>query len=302
MKIRINYLDGALSIAKYLSIYYLSAKMICFAIPKFLFMQFRILHYSSYVPLVEVSKAEHMWSFFGRSYHYNLFIGLAELLIGVLVVFKRTRLIALLISFAVCANILILNIEFEIFFALQHVILDLIITILLLSDYYKHLYRFFFQLGGKLDQSIDYAKNGFKKYFPYIFVITVFVSYLIFAFQLRSGVNEEVVGAYEIKKLQIAESEIGLKKGSIAKQPMIFLEYNNQVVISINDSLFKGSYSSTKDSIKLYFRDLGGLNMKRMQGIIKGDSIIGRTEDGSPFGMTLFRLNKEQNYLNELYR
>ena len=265
-------------------------------------MQFRILNYTSYVPLVEVSKAEHMWSFFGRSYHYNLFIGLAELLIGVLVVFKRTRLIALLISFAVCANIIVLNIEFEISFALPHVILDFIITLLLLSGFYRDLYRFFLQLGGKFDQSIGSANNGFKKYFPYAFVITVFVSYFLFAFELRSNVNEEVVGAYEIKDLHIDESKVRLKKGSIAKHPMLFLEYNNEAIMSINDSLFKGSYSSKKDSIKLFFRDLGDLRIERIKGIIKGNSIIGRTENESHFGMTIIRLNKEQNYLNGLYK
>ncbi len=52
-------------------------------------------------------------SFFGRSYAYNIFIGLTELAVGVLVVFKRTRLIALLISLGVCLNIFIINFEFD---------------------------------------------------------------------------------------------------------------------------------------------------------------------------------------------
>jgi len=126
-------LRNVLNVLKYLLIYYLSAKMICFAIPKLLHMQFRVLHYESYLPLAEISKYQHMWSFFGRSYNYNIFIGLAEFLIGALVVFKRTRLIALLISLGVCANIIILNIEFEIFFALEHVLVDFAITLILLS-------------------------------------------------------------------------------------------------------------------------------------------------------------------------
>jgi len=108
-------LKNILVVFKYLLIYYLSAKMICFAIPKLLHMQFRVMHYESYLPLAEISKYQHMWSFFGRSYNYNIFISLAEFLIGAIVVFKRTRLIALLISLGVCANLIILNIEFDIF-------------------------------------------------------------------------------------------------------------------------------------------------------------------------------------------
>ena len=147
---------------KYLFIYYLSAKMIVFAIPKLLFTQFRILHWESYVPLVELSKYQHMWSFFGRSYNYNLFIGSIEILIGALIVFKRTRLIALLVALGIFTNILILNIEFDIYFAIAHIFADWLIVILLLSNYYGDLYKFFVTLGGKFNHSIKLRKIGLK--------------------------------------------------------------------------------------------------------------------------------------------
>lgn len=236
------HLARTLNILKYLAIYYLSAKMICFAIPKFLHMQFRVLHYQSYAPLVEISKYEHMWSFFGRSYNYNLFIGLAEFSIGMLIVFKRTRLIALLISLAVCTNILILNIEFEITFAVQHVLIDLMLTLLLLAYYYPDLYRFFIKLGGKFEGSVQ-KRNKFQTWFPYFFVIALSVSYFIYAKKLKTTVNDQIVGAYIIQDLQLNDIEVELGSGGLAEKPMLFLEHNSEVVLSIRDTLYKGIYA-----------------------------------------------------------
>jgi hypothetical protein len=71
-------LKKIIRIAKYLAIFYLSIGMIALAIPKLLEMQFRVDHYQAFIPLAELPKSTHMWSFFGRSYVYNLFIGLTD--------------------------------------------------------------------------------------------------------------------------------------------------------------------------------------------------------------------------------
>lgn len=175
-----------LRILKYLAIYYLSTKMICFAIPKILFMQFRVLHWQSFVPLIEVSKQQHMWSFFGRSYNYNLFIGITEFLVGILIVFDRTRLIALIMALGLCVNILILNIEFDIYYAISHASMDLALTLLLLFGYRKDLYKFFVKLGGKFDDSIVVSKGKLARIFPYTFIIVLSFSYLIFSIYIRT--------------------------------------------------------------------------------------------------------------------
>lgn len=298
---RIHFLFRTLNILKYLAIYYLSAKMICFAIPKFLHMQFRILNWQSYVPLVELSKYEHMWSFFGRSYNYNLFIGLIEFLIGVLIVFSRTRLIALLISLAACTNILILNIEFEIIFALQHIILDLTLTILLLSFYYKDLFKFFLKMGGKFHQAKINNRNKFQIWFPYFFVIILSLSYFIFAKDLKSTVNDEITGAYRIRSLEINKTIIELGEGVLADEPMLFLEHNFQVVLSMRDTLYKGRYTWEKDSIKLYFFP-SDLKLRSIQGIISNTSITGKNSEGDSFRIHYERIEGEKNYLNRVYQ
>lgn len=296
-------LKNILTVVKYLLIYYLSAKMICFAIPKLLHMQFRILHYESYLPLVEISKYQHMWSFFGRSYNYNIFIGMAEFLIGALVVFKRTRLLALLISLGVCANITILNIEFDIDFALAHVLVDFAITLVLLAGYHKDLYRFFIEMGGKFNREAPIEKfRSYKVYLPFLFVLILSVSYSIFAYTLRSTVNDEVVGTYEIKSILLNKEAMEISRGTLGNRPMMFLEHNNQAVLSINDSLYFGSYYAAEDSLRIGFMDpvIGGI--KIANGSLDQNSMTGFTDEEVDFEIIYERIDGDKNYLNELYR
>lgn len=266
-------------------------------------MQFRILHYESYLPLVEISKYQHMWSFFGRSYNYNIFIGLAEFLVGALVIFKRTRLIALLISLGVCVNITILNLEFDVDFAVQHVFLDLAITLVLLSWYSRDLYRFFIEMGGKFKRSSPIENfRSYKIYLPFLFVLILTVSYSIFAYRVRSTVNDEVVGAYEIKKLLVDDEKLEIFGGKLGKRPMMFLEYNNQAVLSINDSLYFGSYHAADGKLRLGFKNpiVGGI--KIANGSLAENSMTGTTDEEVNFEIVYQRLDGEENYLNELYR
>lgn len=294
----------SLKVLKYLCIYYLSAKMICFAIPKFLFMQFRILHWQSYAPLVEISKHQHMWSFFGRSYHYNLFIGLTEFLIGVLIVFRRTRLIALLLALGVCLNILVLNIEFDADFAINHVLFDLTIITVLLYDYGKGLYRYFIQIGGKFDNSMVALESKFMTRLPYLFIFFLSVSYFIFAFGIKKkyAVNENIVGAYHIQDIKINDSIRDLGQGWQTKDPMLFIEYNNQFVLSITDTLVMGRYIQKEDSITIYMEYPNQFDLKSIKGLMKNSSsIIGTTGKNQTFQMIYEKVDGRNNYLNNLY-
>ena len=302
MILKIAPLVKALNVIKYLAIYYLSIKMICFAIPKFLFMQFRVFHYESFIPLAEISKLQHMWSFFGRSYNYNLFIGTVEFLIGILVVFNRTRLIALLLSLGVCANILILNIEFDVYFAIQHVSLDLAITVLLLTEYYKDLYKFFIELGGKFRVQVNSASSAFLKKLPFLYIIIFPIGYFIFAYKLRSSVNEELVGSYRIKDFQINDDYLEIKQGKLGKTPMIFFERKNLAVLSINDSIYFGGYSTKNDSITIYFRTPIVKNIRKIKGELKNQSLLrGAINDSALINMEIERLLPKEDYLNNLY-
>jgi len=295
---------NTLTVLKYLAIYYLSAKMICFAIPKILFMQFRIPNYSTYITLAEMSKYQHMWSFFGRSYNYNLFIGGMEFLIGALVLFKRTRLIALLISLGVCLNILILNIEFEILFATQHILLDLGITLILLIEYRKDILKFFITLGGKMEGVAKSSEYKFFRLFPYVFLAIVSIGYFIFSLYIKEVYigDPNIIGAYKIEKIQINDSTLTPSPGRYGKHPMLFLENSNQFVLSVEDTLYVGAYTIEDKKINFGLESYTKFGLKSFIGDFENNILKGKDDEDKPLEIFVERIPEEENYLNGLYK
>ncbi len=294
-----------LKVLKVLAIYSLASKMITFAIPKLLFMQFRQLHWESFVYLAETTRFQHMWSFFGRSYYYNVFIGIAEFLIGALILFPRTRLIALLLSLGVCLNIFILNIEFDVDFAIGHITLDLALTLFLLLEYYKDIYKFFISLGGKFNSVKSVPKYKFFRVFPYIFLVVLSVGYFVLSIYIKStmSVTDNIVGSYEVKSIKVNDSIIDLSKGSIGRKPMIFFEHNSQLVLSIQDTMYTGFYLIRDEKMSLGFNEPTKFGLKRLIDVdFNENSINGTSEDQIPFQIEYQRLEEKEDYLNGLHR
>lgn len=297
-------LKKILNVLKYLAIYSLSTKMITFAIPKLLYMQFRQLHWESFVYLSEVTKFQHMWSFFGRSYNYNLFIGITEFLIGALIIFRKTRLIALLLSLGVCLNIFILNIEFEVYFAIRHISFDLAITILLLLEYYKDIYQFFIKLGGKFNEVRLKPKHKFFRIFPYVYVVLLSVGYFIFSVYVKSmySVEGPFVGSYEVNAIKVNDTVMDLRKGSIGRKPMLFLEHNSQLILSVQDTMYTGFYQVKDENISLGFEAPTHFGLHRLLDVSFDTSHIkGAAESGEVFEIAFEKLSVEEDYLNGLY-
>ena len=130
--------------------YFISLVLIAFAVSKFFDAQFQIYHHAGHMPLNDISPMTHAWSFFGRSYPYNLFLGIVEFLAGVFILFRRTRLLGLLIALGIYSNILIIDIEFQVYDALTHVVVEFFVVLLLLLPYVKDLATFFWRNMGRI--------------------------------------------------------------------------------------------------------------------------------------------------------
>ncbi|MBZ9778598.1 hypothetical protein LB452_06650 [Psychroflexus sp. CAK8W] len=296
-------LKKVITFAKYLAIILLSIDMIVLAIPKLLQMQFRMPHYRAFVPLAELPKPELMMSFFGRSYAYNIFIGLTELAIGILIIFKRTRLIGLLISLGVCLNIFIINIEFDLMFeVVRHITMTLSLTLLLLIEYRKDLYRFFIELGGKLNGEVIKAKSGVWQKLRIGYVILFPITYFIFSFVVISMFDYNLIGSYEIKSTEIKNETIAFKKGRLGSTPMLFFEKNDRVKLSVNDSLHHGSYKIDGEHLLMNFWSTTNHPFEYIDAQIEDYTFItGTLNDSIPLQMGIERLPVEKDYLNGMY-
>ena len=296
-------LKKIITFLKYAAILYLSIGMIALAIPKLLEMQFRVDHYDAFVPLAELPKPIHMWSFFGRSYVYNLFIGLTELAIGILIVFKRTRLLGLLISLGVCLNIFILNIEFDMIYEIvRHISIDLLLTVVLLIEYRKDVYKFFIEMGGKLNGEVIKAKSGVWKKLRIGYVILFPMAYFIFSYTIISSFDYNFIGSYEIKNTKIENESISFSKGTLGSTPMLFFERNDRVKLSVNDSLHHGSYKIEGEHLLMSFWSTTNHPIEYIDAQIKDNTFItGTLNDSIPIQMEIERLPVEKDYLNGMY-
>lgn len=95
--------------------YYLSLQLLKYGADKIFKNQFYVPEPNIlYTPLGRVNKDLLYWSSMGTSHFYSVFLGALEILAGLLVVVKRTRLAGFLLSFGILLNVVVINFAFDI--------------------------------------------------------------------------------------------------------------------------------------------------------------------------------------------
>ena len=270
----------------FLGVYFIALVLMAFAVSKFFNMQFQVMNYAGYMPLNETSLFNHAWSFFGRSYNYNLFLGIVEFLTGVLLVFPRTRLAGLLLAFGLYTNILIIDIEFQVMDALGHVIIESIIVVLLLIPYLKKVKKFLWER----DQNAAIPKRIWSTYFPLGFLLVLTVGLLI-EMKMLIAEQDPNMGSYKINYFILNKDTMEIKGGKYTREPMLFIEFGNALVISAYEKNNGAMYSRNGDSININFiKDLQGI--KSLNGVMdmKAGNISGTTDEGKSFQLTFSKI------------
>lgn len=91
-----------------------------------------------FTPLGQLDKDIAFWSVMGTSRSYNYFMGLIEIIPALFILFKRTRLLGLIISTGVLANVFVINLSFDITVKILSGVL-FFASMYLLSEYKSHL-------------------------------------------------------------------------------------------------------------------------------------------------------------------
>lgn len=270
-----SFLSKTWDVLQYVFIYFLSLVLIAFAFSKFFDNQFQVYKYSGHISLKDLPRMTHAWSFFGRSYSYNLFLGIIEFAAGALILFKRTRLVGLLLALGLFANILIIDIEFEVYDALGHVIVETIMVVLLLFPYLPSLKQFFWNMAGKMQAESQVSVSKFARIAPIVFLILLCIGFLVEAYLFMQS-KEKFMGEYAVQRMIVAKDTLQLSGGKNTKQPMFFFEFGNVCILSADDSTFWGDYFIRKDSIDIIldkqFRGVKSIkaSLNRSQALIQG--------------------------------
>jgi hypothetical protein len=123
--------------------YYLAFTLFIFALEKFFKMQFPDLgFYTLTEPLGDMSPMSLAWAFFGYSYGYNVFIGIAESA-ALLLLFRRTMTFGAILTLATLADVMAVNYNYDVHAKMYPTALFVMAFFLLLRDA-NRLTRFFF--------------------------------------------------------------------------------------------------------------------------------------------------------------
>ena len=280
-----------LSIIKYIALYFISLELITFAVSKLLNQQFVIRNIDYFIPIKDLPRFTHAWSFFGRSYAYNAMIGYAELLAGILILFNRTRLVGLLLSLVMFVNIVVIDVAFEIFpfssFGDYHAFIALLLNVLLLIPFAKDMFKFFWQMQGRFKSSNSQTSFWLDTVLPVVFILVAIGG----TYQLITTLvaqDNKLNGAYQIQNFSLNQDAVALHHGKYTSQPMLFFEMNNVLVLSANDSNYWGNYQSEGDSIWIeFYKPFMGFTHLNAKWISSEQILIGATHSNQPFRLSI---------------
>lgn len=123
--------------------YYLAFTLFLFALEKFFKMQFPDLGlYTLTEPVGNLSPMNLAWAFFGYSYGYNIFIGIAESA-ALLLLFRRTMTFGAILTLVTLANVMAVNFNYDVHAKMYPTAL-FVMTLTLLIPHLNRLFKFFF--------------------------------------------------------------------------------------------------------------------------------------------------------------
>lgn len=208
------------------------------------------------------------WSTMGKSYSYNVFMGLIEIIPGILLFFRKTRKLASLIAFAVLLNVLVINFSFEIEVKILSSFL-LLLSIIIILNYRVELISFFFKNETIFSQNKVKFNFNYKSYVKYsviffIFFESTFLAFSTFNFNDDNQQRPEFHGAYKLfASSKIKHNLLGLP--SIFRQNTtinkLFFHRKNYLIIKDFEGKFY-SYKLIPITDNTFFLKQKNINLK----------------------------------------
>jgi len=270
-------------------LYYLALLMLKYGLDKIFKTQFYLPEPNIlYTPMGLLDRDILFWSVMGTSHTYNIFMGLMEVIPACMLLYRKTRILGLLILLGVMINIVCVNIGFDISVKLFSSFLVLTNLILLIPSFKKIIQFFVFNKAVTLPNIT--GKKIIKSKVVRISLKTVLILFL-FAESLlpyvKSGkYNDDNVarnylhGAYEVSSIK-AESKneiiegMNIKRFFIHRQNYFIFQYeddsmedfrleieptqNEFVLTNYNGDviMLKYKYSETTKKLELTSKELG---------------------------------------------
>ena len=149
-------------------------------------------------------------------------------------------------------------------------------------------------MKGKFVTNEKEINSFVDKYLPIGFItVTIITVGVLLNYAISS--QDKLIGAYKISKFSVNGNTLEIGQGKFTKVPMLFFEFNNGFVLSLNDSSYYGSYSTKADSVYInLYRDFK--KTKALKATIDSDRklIKGFTDNSQSFEIKMDRVKKEK--------
>lgn len=251
--------------------YYLILQLLNYGFDKIFKTQFYLPEPNIlYTPFGKLDKDILYWSTMGTSYLYNLILGSIEAVAAFLLVFRKTRVIGLLVSLVIFINVIAVNLSFDISVKMYATFL-FTLTLILLSPIFSKLYRFFVlnkptRLNNRFELFHLFNHHFFKPVFK-VFLLAVLLIEVFYPFLLTGNYNDDVAarpflhGAYTV--INNDNNEVPFKRVFIHRNGyMIFQDSDDSMIdyqLTIkNDELIITDYSLAQKKITYSYSEEKG--------------------------------------------
>ncbi|MEM9051278.1 MAG: hypothetical protein AAGC47_04410 [Bacteroidota bacterium] len=196
--------------------YYLAMIMFSYGISKLFVNQMLYPSLAQfYTPLGEFTPMRFTWMYLGYSAPYQFFGGLMETLGGLLILFRRTQLLGLLVLLGVMGNVFLLNLFYGVPVKLFSFFLILII-LYLLFQYRQPLINLLFNRPTSPVIVPNQFKTGWKRYLRITLKVAFIGYYFCYAFyqdyqyssELKDVPPLQIEGAWDVERFTKNQEEI----------------------------------------------------------------------------------------------
>lgn len=249
---RREYLPKIIAFLQCLILYCLSLDLSLFGWQKILKLQMIVLLGKLDLPFSSLDGETLLWAFYRYSYPYTISIACLQLTCAYLVLFQKTRLLALLMMIPMLVNIIGLDYFYHLpVGVLVHAIVLLLGILCLLTPEFTRLKSFFLSGLSYLQQlSLSPGSRVAAKLsiigLPIIFFLT-------YSFPDK---NPQLTGKYEVNDLWINGKAVKAASPKDSVLTTLYMDLDNDFVVDFNDYRYRyiGTYQKSADSLSVHWR------------------------------------------------
>ena len=247
------------------------------------------------------------WSTMGSSHSYSVFLGIGEILAGLLLFFRRTRLAGSLIGFAIMINVAAINFSFDISVKVFSLFL-LLLCIVIAAPHLKRLYVFFFTnqaVTGKPWEPNYFTKPTKRFYIAGKVLLTSFLLCSLLAIYVRTGnYNDDRAkrplfhGAYDVTLFVSNNDTLAPLSTDTYRWKRVFIHRRDYFIIqAMNDEMQDYGFLCDTARKEWFIKKEGGEEEATLHYLQTSDSTISLT---TQIGNKALKINIQKIDLSKL--